>query len=120
MKKEKLILSFVATLIGLIVAGSIFFFYESSKQIPESQMKKVEIHLPSPTPKPSIFLNIDTPKNQEVSTKKVVTLSGTTSSDATISIMSNNYQDIINPSATGSFSTTLDIADGENFIEIAV
>lgn len=118
MKKEKVILSFIATLIGLMVAGLAFYFYESSKTLPPSTVKTISIVSASPTPKPSIFLSIDSPKDGEVFNKKVITLSGKTAPDAIISVILKNYQDIITPALNGVFSTTINIEDGQNLIEL--
>ena len=118
MKTEKVILSFIATLIGLVVAGGAFYFYESSKAVPASQVKTISLTAPSPTPKPSIFLSLDLPKDEEVFDKKVIAISGKTIPNAVVSIISDSYQDIITPSANGDFSTTMNIDDGQNFIEI--
>ena len=118
MKKEKVVLSFIATLIGLLVAGVAFYFYESSKTIPKSLVKTIAIVSESPTPKPSIFLTVDEPKDEDVVSKKVITLTGKTIPDAVVSIISEDYQDIITPAGNGDFSTTINITDGQNLIEI--
>lgn len=118
MKAEKVILSFIAVLIGLLVAGAAFYFYESSKTVPSSTVKTISIASPSPTPKPSIFLNLDSPKDEEVVNKKVITISGKTIPKAIVSIITENSQDVITPALNGSFSTTLTIGDGQNFIEV--
>lgn len=119
MKKEKVILSFIATLIGLAAAGVAFYFYESAKVIPPSAIKKISITTPSPTPKPSIFLTLDSPKDEEVVSKKTITISGKTIPDAVVFIITQNSQDAITPALNGDFSTTLNIEDGQNLIEIA-
>lgn len=118
MKKEKVILYFIATFIGLVFAGVAFYFYESSKDLPPSTIKTISIAKPSPTPKPSIFLSLDMPKDEEVVSKKVVTLSGKTIPDAIISIILENSQDMITPALNGDFSTTVTLEDGQNLIEI--
>jgi len=119
MKKEKIVLSFIATLIGLLAAGGAFYLYESSKTTSQQPpVKTISIVSPSPTPMPSIFLIIDTPKNEDVVNKKVVTLSGKTTPDAIVSVISEIHQDIVIPSGNGSFSTTINIADGQNLIHI--
>ena len=79
---------------------------------------KEPIAKPSPTPKPSIFLSLDRPKDEEVVSKKVVTLSGKTIPDAIISIILENSQDMITPALNGDFSTTVTLEDGQNLIEI--
>jgi len=116
MKKEKVILSFIATLIGLMVAGGAFYFYESSKVPPK--IKTISIISPTPTPKPSIFLSLDRPKDEEVVSKKVITISGKTIPDSIVSIITENSQDIITPALNGDFSTTINVDDSQNLIEI--
>lgn len=118
MKAEKVILSFIAVLIGLVVAGGAFYFYEFSKTPPTPKIKTISIASPSPTPKPSIFLNLDSPKDEEVVNKKVITISGKTIRDAIVSIITENSQDVITPALNGDFSTTLTIGDGQNLIEV--
>lgn len=118
MKKEKVIFSFIATLIGLLVAGSAFYFYESSKTVPDSNIKTITIISPTPTPKPSIFLTLDSPKDETVVSKKIITISGKTIPEAIVSIITKNAQDIITPALNGDFSTTITLEDGQNLIEI--
>lgn len=118
MKKEKVILSFIAAFIGLVVTGSAFYFYESSKTVPPSKIKTITIITPVPTPKPSIFLSLDRPKDEEVVSKKVVILSGKTIPEAIVIIITQSSQDIITPALNGDFSTTLNVEDGQNLIEI--
>jgi len=118
MKAEKVILSFIAVLIGLVVSGGAFYIYESSKTVPSSTVKTISIVSPSPTTTPSIFLNLDSPKDEEVVNKKVITISGKTIGDAIISIITEDSQDVIAPALNGDFSTTLTIGDGQNLIEI--
>lgn len=118
MKKEKIIMSFAATLIGLLVAGIVFYLYESSSKIAPKATKTISIASPSPSPTQTIFLTIDSPKDEEVFTQKTITISGQTTHDAIVSIISKNSQDIITPSQNGDFSTTININDGQNIIEI--
>lgn len=118
MKKEKVILSFIAAVIGLMVAGSAFYFYESAKTVQPSKIKTITIVASSPTPKPSIFLSLDRPRDEEVVSKKVITISGKTIPDAIVSIITQNSQDIITPALNGDFSTTVTVEDGQNLIEI--
>ena len=118
MKTEKIILSFIAILIGLLASGVAFYFYQSTKTIPPSKLKTIAIVSPAPTTQPSIFLTIDNPKDEEVTDKKIITVSGKTTPDATVILSSQIADNVINPSSTGSFSTTVTITDGENEIQI--
>jgi len=111
-------MSFIATLIGLLAAGIAFYLYESSNKVAPSATKTVSVSSPSPSPKPTIFLTLDLPKDEDVVSKKVVTISGTTTPDAIVVIISKDFQDIITPSQNGDFSTTININDGQNIIEI--
>lgn len=119
MKKEKVILSFIAALIGLIVASIIFYFYQGAK----TEQKKIKtVTLTSPTPplnqKKLIPLSIDTPQDESVTSQKTITISGKTENDATVVILTPTDEQVIAPSANGDFSTTTTIDNGENSIEV--
>jgi hypothetical protein len=119
MGKEKALLSFIAVLVGLLVGGSAFYFYENSKAIPSAEeVKTISAISPSPTSKPSIFLTISKPSDEEVVQKKILTISGKTTKDATIIILTGSAEEIISPTLNGDFSTTITIENGQNIIEI--
>lgn len=117
MRAEKLLLSFFAILGGLIVAGVAFYFYQSSKTIPPSQVKTIEIANPTPTSTPAL-LTLDAPQDLSVTDNKTVTVSGKTTPGTTIVISTSTDDQAITPSATGDFSTTVTIGDNENQIHI--
>lgn len=118
MKKEKLILSFIATLFGLLVAGIIFYFYQTSNIAPNSDTKTVPIISPTPTPVPTISLTLDSPKDEEVVDNRALTVSGKTQSNAIVVVIINSSEDIVTPLANGDFSTTINLDDGENILEV--
>ena len=118
MKTEKIILSFIAVLIGLLVAGISFYFYESAKTISSSQIKSISLTPPTPTPKPSIYLTLDTPQDEQVFNQKTITVSGKTSPTATVSILTESNEQVITPAQNGNFSTTITIDDDENILDI--
>ena len=118
MKKERVLLSFIATLIGILVTAIAFYLYQSTKTIPPSKIKTISVSAPTPTPKPSIFLNISKPVDESVVNKKVITVSGTTAFDATIIILTPIDQEIALPTQDGDFTTTVDIDDDQNIVEI--
>lgn len=118
MKQERVILSFIMVIIGLLVAGVAFYIYQGTKSVPSS---KTSISVASPTPTPittSVYLNVDSPTDESVVDNKTVTVSGKTTPDATIVIMTNSDQKVIVPSGVGDFSTTIIITDGTNLIRI--
>ncbi|MBI2031831.1 MAG: hypothetical protein HYT08_04435 [Candidatus Levybacteria bacterium] len=118
MKKERILLSFIATLIGILVTAIAFYFYQSTKTTPASKGKTITIATPTPTPKPSIFLNILKPDDESVVSKKVITVSGNTAADATVIILTPIDEVLAIPTSNGDFSTTVDIDDDQNIIEI--
>lgn len=119
MKTERLILSFIAVTVGILAAGVAFYFYQSAKTIPTSNLKTVSLVPPaSPTIKPTIFLVVDNPKDEEVVGKLALTVSGKTTPDAAIIITTQSTDQVVTPTANGSFSATVAIEDGANQIEI--
>ena len=97
MSKEKIILSFVATIIGLIVAGGGFYFYQSTKVIPKELQKPISIINSSVAPKPTVTLFIDEPKEEAVYNTRVIKVSGKTDPGATILILTNTDENVLNP-----------------------
>lgn len=118
MNSEKIILSIIALLAGLLVAGAGFYFYQSTKAITPSDNKSISITPPTPTSSESAFLTISSPQDEEVVDKKVITVSGTTRKDAVILISSNTADEVVVPAQNGAFTTTIAIEDDQNKIEI--
>lgn len=118
MKTEKIILSFIATLFGLLVAGLVFYAFQATKTVNPSNSKIVSFVSPTPTSIPSVFLTVDRPKDEEVVTNKILIISGKSKANAVIVIMTDSLEEVITPSSSGDFSTTVSIGDGQNIIEI--
>jgi hypothetical protein len=117
MKQERVILSFIMVLIGLLVAGSAFYFYQSGKQIKSTTSVTTTI-TPTPTEKPKIYLVILNPQNEEVVNNKTLTISGKTSPNATVIIITKSDQQVFQPSSQGDFSTTITLNNDQNLINI--
>lgn len=117
MKKEKVVISFFAVLIGIIAAGIAFYFYQSTKTL-SPQTRPVALTSPTPTPQAGIFLSVDTPLDESVTDKKTITITGKTEPDAIVVISIDSADEVITPTRTGGFSTTSTITDGTNRIEI--
>lgn len=118
MKTERVVISFIAVLVGILAAGLAFYFYQSTKTIPSTKPKIITIATPTPIQKSSIFLTIDQPEDESVVNSKTITISGKTIPDATIIISSDSSDQIITPATTGAFSTTQIIDSDQNKIEI--
>jgi len=119
MKAERLILSFIALLIGLGVAGVAFYFYQSTKVIPEEAKKTANVPTITPTPDVSGYiLAIESPKDEEVVSNKTITIMGKTVKDAVVIVATETDEQIITPAQNGNFNTTQTISDGANIIQI--
>lgn len=118
MKKERILLSFIAAIIGLAVAGVAFYIYQTTKIIPPSKTKTALVKTPTPTPTASLYLVVDSPKDEQVFDKKTITVSGKTINNAIIVVSTNTNDEVIAPSKTGNFTTTMTIADGQNQVEV--
>jgi hypothetical protein len=118
MKKEKLILFSVAVLFGLLVAGLAFYLYQTTKVVPESNTKIISFTSPTPTGLPSISLTLDRPKDEEVVNSKVLIVSGKTASNAVVAVITDSSEDVITPSANGDFSTTVNLDNDQNILEV--
>lgn len=118
MKTEKVVLSFIAVAIGILVAGVAFYLYQATKTIPSTQQSKVVAkQTPTPTPQKSVaLLTVDSPKDEEVVETKKITVSGKTIPDATVIVTSDLDEQILTPAQNGNFSGSITIDDGENKI----
>jgi hypothetical protein len=116
MKTERVVLSFIAVVVGLLVAGIGFFIYESTKSISPSHIPTITLNNPTPTPQANIFLSIEQPADESVTDKRSITITGKTTPDATIILNSDTDDQIVTPSAMGAFSITTTISDGENLL----
>lgn len=119
MKKEKIILSFIAALIGIVVAIGAFFIYQSTKKVDPSEIKKINIENPTPTPSSTIFITVERPKDEEVTDERIITISGKTVPDAKIVVLTQSNEEAAVAASNGNFSTEITLDDGENIIEIS-
>ena len=123
MKKEKLILSFVAALVGILVAGIAFYFYQSTKEISipdiSTSEEEEEESSPTPTPKPkeNDEITISEPNDETIVEKKTITIKGKTTKESIVLISSPSNSVLALASAKGEFSTEFDLEDGVNVIQ---
>lgn len=117
MFKEKILITLLAILGGIVFSIGLFFLYQKTKQVtprPSSNKEAVET---TPTPV-QFFLNIGAPQNEEVFNKKLIELSGKTLGTAVVVIMGQDKEVVLTPAADGSFSTAITLLDGINQIEV--
>ena len=118
MKTEKIVISFIAIFIGIVVAGIAFYLYQSTKVVPPSQTKTVSITPPSPTPKATIYLTLASPEEGEVFDKKVITVSGKTVPDSLVILSTDVSDQVVSPSSVGDFSSTVTIGENGNALTV--
>jgi hypothetical protein len=120
MRAERVILSFVAVIVGLVAAGVAFYLYQTTRVVPDkdktiSLMPKISV---SPTPDKANLLTVETPQDEAMVDKKVISITGKTRSDATIIITSEDTDQVVKPAANGNFSVTQSIPNGTTLIYI--
>lgn len=118
MKQERVVLSFVMVLVGLLVAGIAFYFYQTTKVVRPNQLNPVVGQNPTPSPKPTIYLTLTAPTDESVTDNKTLQISGQTNPEATIVVITDSDQSLLQPTSMGNFSTTITLGTGQNIIEI--
>src|SRR5438034_3357215 len=122
MKTEKVVLSFVAVLIGLLVAGAAFYFYESTRVISPASKHLATKTSQSPTQVPESntpsVLAIDSPSDESVVTNKTLTVKGKTQPNATIEVTTPVDDEVTTASSAGDFSTSATLDDGTNQVSV--
>jgi len=119
MKSERIILSLIAIFVGLLVAGGAFYIYQITKQIPQDKTGSITIKSQAtPTPTTNGYLTVDTPKDESLTDRKTITISGKTMIGSTIIISTEAGDQVVKPSATGTFSVTETVDTGTNIISI--
>lgn len=117
MKTERIVLSIIAILIGLFVAGIAFYFIQLNNK-PKGEEHVVSITTsPTPTPKSS-FLSVTSPENESVSSSKSIQISGKAPAGSTVIISTENGQSVVVATPDGTFSDTVSLDEGVNLISV--
>ncbi len=121
MKAEKVILSLVAVIVGLIAAGVAFYLYQMTKTVPLAKNQPLTVKTqitPTPTPNNENFLTVENPKDESVVNTKTITITGKTSPKATIIVSTETSDQVVVPASNGDFTLSDTISDGTNMIQI--
>ncbi|MCL5432935.1 MAG: hypothetical protein M1524_02355 [Patescibacteria group bacterium] len=118
MKTEKIVLSFIAVAVGIIAAGIGFYLYQSTKTVKVTKTVSVTPTQSAPTEKPTNYLTVDSPKDEEVVDKKTITVSGKTMPNAVVIVSTLISDIVVQPTQNGNFTTTATIQEDQNPIEI--
>lgn len=117
MKTERFILSFITILIGLLVAGSAFYFYQMTNSKREKKAPIILSASPTPAKQAQLF-QIDNPTDEEVVNKKVIQVKGKAVSGATITVLSDNDFSVTKASEKSMFVTDFTLKNGVNVLFI--
>ena len=75
---------------------------------------------PAPAETPSaVFLEVTEPQNESVVSTATIVVRGRTAPDAVVSVLADDTIRIADVDASGSFSATVTLVEGANFIEVA-
>lgn len=120
MRRESVILSFIAVVVGIVVAGGAFYLYQTFRFSPPQPSKTISLALPTPTPKfaSAGALVVDSPADETVTDRKIVTVTGKTQNTAMVILTTAVDNTVLTPAADGSFSGTVNIKDDENILQI--
>lgn len=123
MKAEKVILSFVAVFVGLLAAGIAFYLYQATQVVPSEEREQTLATTSEQTPAPTIndsnTLTIESPQDEAVFDKKVITVNGKTLPDAIITVSTPDSDQVVKPAENGDFTLTQSIPDGTSIIQIS-
>lgn len=121
MKLEKILLSFVAIIVGLVAAGAAFYLYQMTKVVPTPKAQQ-QVSGAKTSPTPSLdsgnILSLDAPKDEQVFSEKQVTINGKTMPDATVIVTTEDTDQIVKPASNGDFSITQTIPDGTSIMYV--
>lgn len=122
MKLEKVILSVIAIIVGLIAAAIAFYLYQMTKTLPETDNKPISvnntINTPTPTPNDDNFLTIDNPKDESVFDTKTIKVSGKTMPNSTVIVSTEGNSQVVTPAQNGDFSLNETIGEGTSVLTI--
>lgn len=113
--KERLIIIIVAIISGLIITSAGFFIYQSTKKVNDTPIAKQTAKMaPTKIPAGKIFVRISQPSDESLTSKRTLSIKGTTNPDNLL-VISTNLEDVqVKPDQEGRFSVTIDIDAGAN------
>ncbi|HRN96317.1 MAG TPA: hypothetical protein PLD54_02630 [Candidatus Levybacteria bacterium] len=119
--KERIIIVFVAVIIGLVLTTVGYLLYQSF-DTPATPSPNEQVQNPtqpvttSPTPDKSFFITVTEPQPESITNKRTITVTGTTNPGNTVVISSNQDDVVAQPKDDGTFSTTITINAGTNVL----
>ncbi len=126
MRKEVFLAIFIGTILGLTIAGVSRYqnlktkmAFLTSGQKTESLTTPLAEPTPTPQPEEKLKLIILEPENESLVNKSPVTIKGATAPKATVILIGEEDELILQADENGNFETGLELTGGVNEIEIA-
>lgn len=118
MKAERVILSFIAVLVGLMVAGGAYYLYQHYTKPAPTPTQTITIK-PTAVPSPTMgnagdYITIDQPADESVFTTRSLTVSGKATKDSTVIVSTPSTDQVGVTSADGTYSLTITLDDDTN------
>jgi len=118
--KEKIIIVFLATIIGLVLTAGIYYIYQTT-QTPAIKRENTTLAA-NTVPTPSIeeetndILSISKPNDEEIFDRRTIQVKGRTTPNSIV-VVSSGQEDVVAASNDqGEFELSLEIATGVNTI----
>lgn len=115
MRKEVLIAIGLGFALGLVITFGLWTANQAMRR--QRQADQAPTPTPAETVSP-ISVSLDSPADGTVSTQDVITLAGTASESATIVIIAEEEEIILEADDQGRFETEVSLVAGENVIEV--
>lgn len=106
-KTPPILLIVLGIIIGILVAGSVYFTYSFFK----NRQPKVSNETKG------LLLSVSNPNDNEVVNDKTITINGSTGKDAVVVVLGAT-NDLITETSGGNFSAKVDLNEGENLIRV--
>lgn len=120
MRKEVLIAIIIGFVLGLVITFGVWTANKAMKEGPTTaQLPEETQQTPTPSPTLGIDLEISSPTDNAVSDKEKVDVAGKTSPAATVVILFQEGEKIIEADNNGNFSTEITLVGGNNEITIS-
>jgi flagellar basal body-associated protein FliL len=116
--KERVIIIFIAIILGLLVTSGAFLLYQATKTVEQPRNTQTTAKNPLPTPQTSPLLVVSEPKDESVTKVRKIQIKGKTNPQNTI-VVSSAQEDVVGlPTTGGDFAITVEIPADTDIITI--
>lgn len=120
MRKEVFIVIIIGIVIGAIIAYGIYTAQTAINTQKDQTQTKQEEQTVEPTPEPTTHtLSIIEPKNESISENEEITLAGTSSPGAVVTIITQENDYLLTADENGNFSAEIILSGGANEIIVS-